>query len=257
MTTLIIRPAPSCYELVNRLHQAEIKALAAPLLSFSEGKDLPFISSLLNKQPRNSVVLAVSPRAIEYTSTQMKMQKFPWPKNLKYVAVGQKTAQAWESLCGIKASIPAKEDSEGLLAMRLFSNPKDLHIIILRGNNGRTLFGDTMAEKGSKIRYLETYQRHWEYKLLPSLVKQWRNNDVNTLIITSGEQLSLLCQTIPSKDLQWLKDCHILVPSKRIYNQAISLNFNKISCVDSASNHTLFNALKKMHKSGQSDDRPK
>lgn len=255
INALIIRPDPACHELVCSLTQAGIKAVAAPLLSFSEGKDLTLLSDILRELPTNSIVVAVSPRAVEYTNKQMEAQGSTWRRDLRYIAVGKKTAQIWRTLCGIKANIPKQETSEGLIAMTSFSPSKGLHIVILRGNNGRMLLGDKMTEHGAQIRYVETYQQHWNAEFLPSLAEQWRTKGVNTLVVTSGEQLSSLCQTIPTKDLQWLKECHILVPSKRIYNQAISLCFKTINCVNSASNHTLFHALHKMHKSGQSDDR--
>lgn len=259
LTALVIRPDPACHELVCLLNQAGIKAFGAPLLSFTYGKDLPLLSDILSELPTNSIVVAVSPRAVEYTSKQMEAQGNNWRQDLRYIAVGQKTAEIWQTLCGIKANVPTQETSEGLLAMKAFSPSKGLHVVILRGNNGRMLLGDAMTEHGAQIRYVETYQQHWNVESLPSLAEQWRMEGVNTLIVTSSEQLSSLCQTIPIKDLQWLRECHILVPSKRIYNQAISLCFKTINCVNSASNHSLFHALhkmhKKMHKSGQSDDK--
>lgn len=245
----IIRPAPSCHELVSKLTQAGIMALAAPLLTFSKGRDLPELSRALTTQPKHGVVVAVSPRAVEYASDEIARQNQVWRQDLRYVAIGQKTAQIWQSTCGIKAIVPNLETSEGLLAMKTFSSSQGLSVVILRGNGGRTLLGEILAENGAEIRYLEAYQRHWSADALPLLAEKWRAQGIDTLVITSGEQLSYLCKTIPAKDQQWLKECHILVPSKRIYNQAVSLCFTTINCINSTSNHALFHALHKMHKS--------
>lgn len=255
MTALIVRPAPACDELSERLNQAGIKALPAPLLSFSGGQDLPQLADTLSALPPQSVVVAVSPRAIDYAQQQLDQEKCAWRDDLHYVAVGEKTATVWQAQSGITALQPHTEDSEGMLALSVFASPAALSVLVLRGNGGRTLLGDTLTNLGAKVRYFEAYQRHWTSESLSSLTKQWQLAEVDTLVVTSGEQLSLLCQTISHSDQQWLRECHILVPSKRIYNQAIDLGFSAISCVNSASNHALFHALYEMNNSGHTDDR--
>ncbi|MDF2184827.1 uroporphyrinogen-III synthase [Grimontia hollisae] len=255
MTVLVVRPAPACYELVETLNQSGIKALPAPLLSFSEGKDLPVLTNTYRRLPSGSVVVAVSPRAIEYTQQQFRNDNTAWRDDLHYVAVGEKTAQVWLEESGINALQPPTEDSEGMLSLSVFGEPEHLEVLILRGNGGRALLGNTLASRGAKVHYFEAYQRHWTSDSLLSLAMQWQAENVDTLVVTSGEQLSLLCQTISESNQQWLRECHILVPSKRIYNQAIGLGFNTIRCVNSASNTALFHALNEMINSGHSDDR--
>ncbi|WP_325891198.1 uroporphyrinogen-III synthase [Grimontia sp. NTOU-MAR1] len=255
MTVLVVRPAPACYELAETLNQSGIKALPAPLLSFSAGNDLSSLAHSLNTLPPYSAVVAVSPRAIEYANQQIQDENTAWRDDLHYVAVGEKTAQVWRAKGGVKVTQPTTEDSEGMLSLSVFENPENLQVVILRGNGGRALLGDTLTNLGAKVRYFEAYQRHWTSEPLSSLATQWRAENVDTMVITSGEQLSLLCQTISESDQQWLRECHILVPSKRIYNQAIGLGFNAIRCVNSASNHALFHALNEMINSGHSDDR--
>ncbi|MEI8610538.1 uroporphyrinogen-III synthase [Enterovibrio sp. Hal110] len=142
-----------------------------------------------------------------------------------------------------------------MLALPVFSAPSTLSVLILRGNGGRALLGKPFTRKARTSTILRAYQRHWESEHLSSLTEQWRREHVDTIVVTSGEQLSLLCQTISECDQQWLKECHILVPSKRIYNQAIGLGFSTISCVNSAANRTLFHVLHEMNNSGHSDDR--
>ncbi|MEZ9525071.1 uroporphyrinogen-III synthase [Enterovibrio norvegicus] len=255
MTVLVVRPAPACHELADSLNQAGIKALPAPLLSFSDGKDLHTLSDTLAALPSNSVVVAVSPRAVDYAHRHLREQHQPWRHDLHYVAVGEKTAVTWKEHSAIEAYLPHTEDSEGMLALPVFSAPSTLSVLILRGNGGRALLGETLHAQGAHIHYFEAYQRHWESEHLSSLTEQWRREHVDTIVVTSGEQLSLLCQTISECDQQWLKECHILVPSKRIYNQAIGLGFSTISCVNSAANRTLFHVLHEMNNSGHSDDR--
>ncbi|MEZ8143615.1 uroporphyrinogen-III synthase [Enterovibrio norvegicus FF-33] len=255
MTVVVVRPAPACYALVDSLNQAGIKALPAPLLSFSAGADLPTLRDTLTTLPNGSVVVAVSPRAVEYAQLHLNEHHTQWRSDLHFVAVGEKTASVWRELSNIDAMQPPSEDSEGMLSLPVFSKTTSLSVLILRGNGGRALLGDTLIQSGAKVRYFEAYQRHWNADDLSSLAKQWRADGVDTFVVTSGEQLSLLCQTISECDQQWLRECHILVPSKRIYNQAIGLGFSAINCVNSASNDSLLRALYEMNNSGHSDDR--
>ncbi|ATF09248.1 uroporphyrinogen-III synthase [Candidatus Enterovibrio altilux] len=255
MIVLIVRPAPSCFELVNSLNQAGIKAQPAPLLSFSEGRDLPTLSATLQALPKSSIVVAISPRAVVYAISYLRDLKISWRIDLHYVAIGKKTAITWQEESDVHAYQPPLEDSESILSMPLFSDPNSLSVLILRGNGGRALLGDTLQSNGAHIHYLEAYQRHWQSDNLSFLASQWRKQNIDTLVITSGGQLTFLCQTISECNQQWLRQCHILVPSKRIYNQAIDLGFHNIICVNSASNSTIFHILCKMNNSRHSYDR--
>ncbi|KXF82495.1 uroporphyrinogen-III synthase [Enterovibrio coralii] len=255
MTVLVVRPSPSCEALVEQLNVSGVRALPAPLLSFSPGRDLPSLCQTLCDLPPNSVVIAVSPRSVEYAVDTLSKDTTAWRDDLHYVAVGEKTASVWQSLAGVNATLPPTEDSEGMLSLSLFSNVDGIDVVILRGNGGRPLLGDTLAKNGAQVRYFEAYQRHWDDKHLSSQITQWRRENVDTIVFTSGEQLTLMYQSFSDHDQQWLRECHILVPSKRIYNQAIELGFNAISCVSSPSNTVLFNALYEMNNSGHSDDR--
>ncbi len=155
MTVLVVRPAPACYELVETLNQSGIKALPAPLLSFSEGKDLPVLTNTYRRLPSGSVVVAVSPRAIEYTQQQFRNDNTAWRDDLHYVAVGEKTAQVWLEESGINALQPPTEDSEGMLSLSVFGEPEHLEVLILRGNGGRALLGNTLASRGPRCTTLK------------------------------------------------------------------------------------------------------
>ncbi|MDD1783534.1 uroporphyrinogen-III synthase [Enterovibrio sp. ZSDZ35] len=250
MTVLVVRPSPACEALVEQLNLSGVKALPAPLLSFTPGDDLPKLSQTLCDLPSGSVVIAVSPRSIEYAADTLMANNQQWRSDLHYVAVGAKTASVWKSRANIEAIQPRTEDSEGMLELPLFSNVNGLNVVILRGNGGRALLGNSLAKNGAQVRYFEAYQRHWDDKCLSSQIEQWHKANVNTVVFTSGEQLALMYQSFSTRDQHWLRECHILVPSKRIYNQAIELGFNAISCVSSPSNAVLFNALCEMNNSG-------
>ena len=243
MTVLVVRPAPACFELVTMLQHAKIPALAAPLLSFAASKELFKLENTLANLPSNSIVVAVSPRAVEFAAKALEHKI--WRNDLHFVAVGKKTAQTWRQLTSINAIVPTNESSEGLLKLDIFSKPKNRNILILRGNSGRDLLANELKELGAKVCYFETYLRIWDTKGVLNQSKLWQKNKVNKIIITSGEQLGFIWSSADHKTQLWLIQCQLFVPSQRIYHQAKSLGFKSVINVDYTSNQALVNALNK------------
>lgn len=112
MTVLVVRPAPACHELADSLNQAGIKALPALLLSFSDGKDLHTLSDTLAALPSNSVVVAVSPRAVEYAHRHLREQHQPWRHDLHYVAVGEKPRSHGKNLAPLRLTFPTPKTAK-------------------------------------------------------------------------------------------------------------------------------------------------
>lgn len=241
MTVVVVRPAPACFELVALLQQANITAVAAPLLSFAKSNQLDRLSPVMHQLTPGSIVVAVSPRVVEFA----KQSVSSWRTDLHYVAVGKKTAQDWQQSCAVNAIVPNEESSEGLLKLDIFNRPKDKNILILRGNVGRTLLADELTALGAKVSYFETYQRIWDNQGVLTQSKLWQQNKVNKIIVTSAEQLDFIWSTANKTTQQWLIQCQLFVPSQRIFQHAKSLGFDTVINVDSASNQALFDVLNK------------
>lgn len=250
MRVLVVRPAPSCHQLVEQLSTNGIFATAAPLLSFSAAVDLSSVPDKFAQLQPQDIVVAVSPRAIEYTDQSLKEAQQQWRRDLIYVAVGQTSAQTWLKCAKIDAKIPSTQDSEGLIQLSIFKQQNKSKVLILRGKGGREELGNHFTQAGVTFCYVETYQRHWDTKQaqLQSIV--WQNDQLDTLVVSSGEQLASLFHSLDQKGQQWVQNCRLLIPSQRIATQAATLGIKQITCTDSASNHSFFQALKAMNNSG-------
>ncbi len=250
MKVLVVRPAPSCNELVNWLNQIQISAVAAPLLSFSIGAKSAELGKRLKAFSSGDLVIAVSQRAIHYAHQALEKANISWPTDLTYIAIGETSAKTWLQLSNIKALIPKTQDSEGLLQLPCIATPKAKNILILRGNGGRNLLGNHLKKSGIEPCYVETYQRHWDTKQAKIQALSWQKKQLDTLVVTSGEQLTSLFYSLDQKGQQWLHSCQLLVPSQRILSQAKTLGFTQVACTHSASNDSFFHALKAMNNSG-------
>ncbi len=244
MTVLITRPAPDCYQLAEQLNAAAISAIAQPLLTLKAGDGLSSLLLQINALKAGDYIIAVSHHAVTFAHDYLISQGAAWPKNVHYIAVGHKTAATLTKLSGQKVLSPEHRcDSEGLLALPELAHVKDCNVLILRGNGGRELIHQALTARHAVVNYCETYQRCWLDLDGEKLATQWQHQQLDTLVITSAEQLVFLTTRIPAQYLTWFLNCHLLVPSQRVAEQAITLGFVNISTVGSASNHALFTFL--------------
>ncbi|MGL4825976.1 MAG: uroporphyrinogen-III synthase [Vibrionaceae bacterium] len=246
MTVLVVRPEPACSELVNLFQAANMDAIGAPFLQFATGKESAKAATMLPTLPPHSVVLAVSPRAVEFTHAALQAAGKPWPQPLHYIAIGEKTAHTWRALANIHALTPARHDSEGVMQLPFWQMARNITVAILRGNGGREFIGDTLALADSKanVCYFEVYQRIWYRDGVTQHKKQWQQNRITSVVVTSGEQLRFMWQDLDNSEKNWIIRCQLFVPSQRIYLQAKSLGFTWICNVNSANNLDLFTAVR-------------
>ncbi|OOE85505.1 uroporphyrinogen-III synthase [Salinivibrio sharmensis] len=254
MTIVVVRPEPDCSQLVDQLAQQGLSAIPCPLLSFAPGRDLPTLATLLPSLPTGSILVAVSPRAVAFAHHALQQKGVSWPNNSGYVAVGQRTASEWRAVSKQSVQLPHREDSEGMLSLPLFSDVTDAQVVILRGESGRDMMGQTLQARGAQVHYCETYRRQWAIEPLISQVVSWPKHTITTVVVTSGQQLAYFDQLITLSEQHWLRQCRILVPSKRIQDQATALGFDTITTVDSVANDALVNTLLRLSKTGLSDD---
>lgn len=117
--------------------------------------------------------------------------------------------------------------------------------LILRGNGGRRLLGDTLRERGAAVSYYECYQRSPVYYDGNEQSVHWQRAGVDTLVVTSGEMLQQLYTLVPDyyRSL-WLLRCCLVVVSERLATLAQDLGWSTIRVADSADNDALIRVLK-------------
>ncbi|MEL6116671.1 uroporphyrinogen-III synthase [Photobacterium sp. SP02] len=243
MTVLITRPAPHGEALAQALAAKGIKALVQPLLAIAPGAGLLTLGDQLARLKKGDCLIAVSPHAVKMAHTYLTEKEICWPASLHYIAVGQQTAATLADACGQHVEAPQQEDSEGLLALPALMTAAGRNVLILRGNGGRELIFETLAERQAHVSYCETYARHWLALNGAVLSQQWQQQNVDSLVVTSGQQLEYLYRLMPAQAKPWLMTCHLLVPSERIARQARDIGFRHITTVGSASNATLLATL--------------
>ena len=245
MSILVTRPSPAGEQLVSRLRTLGQVAWSFPLIEFSPGRELPTLFDHLNALQEGDLVFALSQHAVEFAHAHLQQHAHTWPIAPHYFAIGRTTALALHTVSGIDVRYPLdREISEVLLQLPELQTIAGKRALILRGNGGRELLGETLTARGADVTFCECYQRCAKYYDGAQEAMRWKARGVNTLVITSGEMLHQLWSLV----LEWYRDywllrCRLLVVSERLANLARELGWQDILIAENADNDALLRAL--------------
>lgn len=254
MNVLVTRPDSRGQELVDMLNEQQIFAIHQPLFTIEAGKELPQLPSVLSRLKAGDYVFAVSPNAVEYAAKTLADTGFHFRSDLKYFAVGQRTAKYFTEKAEQAVIYPIEsENSEGVLNLPEMQHLDDKTILILRANSGRELLAEKAALRGAAIQYLECYQRVPVSDDIPEKISLSKRLGVDTIVITSSEILRTLYEQTQDSCREWLLSCNLVVVSNRIGNIAKQMGFQaeKIFLSEKADNISLMNTL--LFKIGKSN----
>ncbi|SIO96259.1 uroporphyrinogen-III synthase [Vibrio spartinae] len=240
MSVLVTRPGQPGEALCHQLQAVGIKAVHHPLIDFHAGSELEQLPVRLKQC---DLVIAVSRQAVLYSQEYLDLHGFSWPSDIRYLAIGQKTAQLLSNFTQQTVNYPAISDSENFLSLPELSAPVGLRVEILRGNGGRDLIARQLKSQGAAVNYCEVYQR----EMLPFntrvAVSEWQKAAIDCVIITSEQQLRFFVTQLAEYNMPWLLNQTFYVPSERIAHDAQSLGIKHTIAVGSASNSDLVAAI--------------
>ena len=145
MSILVTRPSPAGDQLVSRLRTLGQVAWSFPLIEFSPGRELPPLTSHLAALQAGDMLFALSQHAVEFAHARLQQEGQRWPDAPGYFAIGRTTALALHTESGKDIRYPLdREISEVLLQLPELQNVVGKRALILRGNGGRELLGDTL-----------------------------------------------------------------------------------------------------------------
>lgn len=244
MSILVTRPSPFGEQLVKQLLENGMEAYHTPLITFGPGNELDKLPVYLNDLGSDDIVIVASQHAVHYASRKLRSENVIWPKNINYLAIGQKTASTLQEIIQSTVDYPqGREISEELLKLPQLQQVAGRKVLILRGNGGREFLANELAKLGANVTFCECYQRHMISYDVIALCHHWQKLKIDKLVITSGEMLQQLYDLVPAIYRPWLLDCHIIVVSERLAAKAQSLGWQQCLIADNADNDALFRAL--------------
>ncbi|MBA2814382.1 uroporphyrinogen-III synthase [Candidatus Pantoea persica] len=246
MTILVMRPEPAASALVTRLRALGRTAWSLPLIEFAPGDDLARLPQQLATLRKGDLVFLLSQQVIHYAQPALARHNAAWPAEVDYYAIGRSTALAFHTASGRHIDYPrAHETSEELIRLTALQRVSGKKALILRGDPGRELLADTLTARGAEVAFSQCYQccqKHYDGAIEG---RRWRNRNITTLVVTSGEMLQQLFSLFPAVDREeWLLGCRLIVVSERLATLASELGWQDIQVADGADNDALLRALR-------------
>ncbi|EEQ03283.1 Uroporphyrinogen-III synthase [Yersinia rohdei ATCC 43380] len=200
---------------------------------------------LLQDMQAGDLVFALSQNAVRYANPLLKRNNLLWPSQLSYYAIGRNTALALHTASRLHVTFPPTgETSEMLLSLPDLQNLSGKKALLLRGNGGRELLGESLAERGATVTFCECYQRSPIFYDGSEQSAHWQRSGVDTLVVTSGEMLQQIYTLVPDYyRSSWLLRCRLVVVSERLAALAAQMGWSDIRVAESADNDALIRAL--------------
>lgn len=244
MTVLVVRPGAQGAELVFQLQQQGIAATHCPLINYEPITLSPSTRMILQDLSSYTMMMVLSPRAVEFIQPWRAVEPFHWPTQIEYYAIGAASAQALQQCCSQPVGYPlGRSSSESLLALPRFLRVDGERILLLRGQGGRRRLVNGLTQRGASVTVCHCYQR---VPIAYNGLEQsdlWQRAAINCLVVTSGELLQRLYTLVPKTAHRWLLHCSLLVVSPRLARLATRLGWTSVVMADNADNAALLRAL--------------
>ncbi len=226
-SVVVTRPAGQADTLCAALAALGAEPLRFPLLTITPVADPAPLHDVARRLADFSLAFFVSPNAVNLALDAM--QPFaPWPASLAVATVG-KGSEAALAARGFADVIAPQSgfDSESVLALPAFQAGAvaGRRVLILRGDGGRDLLGDTLVQRGATVECLTCYHRGGPSDDPAPLVARARGGRLDALTLTSSEGVVHLAALPGAADL---RPVPVFVPHPRIAAAARDAGFSTV-----------------------------
>ncbi|EXJ17045.1 uroporphyrinogen-III synthase [Imhoffiella purpurea] len=238
---LVTRPAGQADELCRLIESAGGRALRFPTIEIEPTRD-----------PRATALLAESWDLMYFVSRNAVEQALAlvadgtWPKVERLAAVGRGTALALaESGRGPDLVPSERYESEALLEMPELADMRGRRVLIVRGEGGRGLFANAMAERGAEVHYAEVYRRVRPAVDPAALLANW-SRDVDLVMATSDAVLLNLAEMLGPEGRAPLLATPLVVIAERTRETALGLGFEVVLVAERAQDASILESLREL-----------
>ena len=234
-TVVITRPLAQAGPLAARVAALGRTVEVLPLLEISPLPDQAPLHAALADLTPYTLVAFVSPNAVDAAFAHIPA----WPKGLRAAVVGEGSRAALLAHGLAEGDIvspadPALSDTEHLLQALDLAALRGKRVLIVRGESGRELMGDSFRAAGADVTLMPAYRRGVPRldAALASRLRALLDSD-NTWLITSSEALRGLVQLTEQLDgaasVAKLQQQRLIVPHSRIAETAASLGCRRVT----------------------------
>jgi uroporphyrinogen-III synthase len=236
---LVTRPAAQADGLCGLIEAAQGRPIRLPTIEIAPASDPQLALELLSQSW--DLAYFVSPNAVEQAVALVS--DGTWPRVARIAAVGRATASALVAAGRAPDLMPEQRyDSETLLAMPELADMRGQRVLIVRGDGGRPLLGDTLRQRGAEVCYAEVYRRMRPRVDVTPLLSGWADQ-VALVTATSDEILLSLVEMLGPAGRAPLVATPLVVVAERTAETARALGFTHIQVAERAEDAAILRAL--------------
>lgn len=229
LNIVITRPREQAEGLAERITQLGGKPLLFPLLEIAAVHDQAALLQQLARLGQTDLAIFISPNAVRYGMAAISAAG-GLPASLKVATVGQGSAKALHEAGVADVIAPAERfDSEGLLALQELHSVAGKQVMILRGDGGREMLGDTLRARGANVEYITCYLRSKPDLDTGALIAA----APDAITVTSSEALAYLSEMLGDAGRARLAAVPLLVPHERIAKAARQQGWQQVIVTES------------------------
>ncbi|MBZ2190323.1 uroporphyrinogen-III synthase [Alcanivorax sp. JB21] len=236
---LVTRPAGQAQHMMTLLQQAGFAPVHQPALIIRALPLAPADKRHLFDLDLFHAVFFVSPNAARLGVAAMADLWPQWPVGVHFLAVGEATAGVLRE-AGLEAEAPAAGfNSEAVLSLPCLQSLSEKRVLILRGEGGRELFAETLADRGAAVSTVALYRRECADEVC------WPEPPVDAVLVTSVESWHCLQQ----QAARHLKQAPVIVAgSARIGDEIRAAGYDNLLVAASPHDEDMLACL--IHKTG-------
>lgn len=221
MGILITRPRPLAATLAEAITDLGGTPVLYPAVEIAPPTDPALLDRRIEQLPEEGLAIFVSPTAVARALPRILARHGQWPAGPRAVAVGAGTARALREH-GVSSVLthPDGADSEHLLQLPELQSQAVGRVTIFRGEGGRELLAQTLAQRGARVDYAECYRRLPPAEDPAPLLARWREGGIQAVTVTSAELLANLFQVLGEAGAGLLRRTPLFVPHERIAQAA-------------------------------------
>lgn len=207
------RPAGQNQQLSEAISQAGGQSIELPTLAITPCTDwvnkLPDLSGL-------DIAIFASSNGVHLFFSTLRRHHLSWPTTLKTLAIGSKSAQSLSEYGVQVEAIPDIADSEHFLTLPMLQNISRKKILLIKGENGRTLIAETLKKRQTRLYPLDVYRSVMPHHPQSLLNYLWHENGFDIILLLSEQSLKNLFALFEPQAKTWLTSKPCLVISERL-----------------------------------------
>jgi uncharacterized protein HemX/uroporphyrinogen-III synthase len=179
---LVTRPAAQAERLAALLAACGARPIVFPAIEIE-----PLPEAAMPSLEGVHLVVFVSPSAAQVAAERIRAA------NVRVAAVGSGTRRELEAHGFTDVVAPAEgADSEALLALPELQEVAGKRVLIVRGEGGREVLGESLAARGAQVDYFECYRRAAPRADPAALIAAWERGEVHAVTVSSTQALENL-----------------------------------------------------------------